>query len=199
LSIGELSRISGVAQSRRFTVPWPRIEDDLGTSLPADYKDIVEWFGPGEFSPFLGLFVPGIENPATELRAMAKSFTRSLGSILPIQPRVPYGVFPAPGGLLAWGSSENGGLFFWETSPEIPDSWRVVAVESGWRDIFIYDGGIGDFLVSLFEGRLEIPFIGALNEDIDEEFDEIEVLEFRPNDGTFPPAGRLEAIGRFED
>lgn len=40
-------------------VNWPAVEADLATSLPSDYKEIVDLFGPGGFDEYVDLLVPG--------------------------------------------------------------------------------------------------------------------------------------------
>ncbi|MGW7401537.1 SMI1/KNR4 family protein [Streptomyces cyaneofuscatus] len=43
------------------------METEIGTRLPADYKEYVNWFGPGGFDEYLVVCVPGVENSNTEL------------------------------------------------------------------------------------------------------------------------------------
>ncbi|WP_225995002.1 hypothetical protein, partial [Streptomyces arboris] len=46
-----------------------RITLEIGTRLPADYKEYVYWFGPVGFDEYLVVCVPGVENSNTELAA----------------------------------------------------------------------------------------------------------------------------------
>jgi len=51
---------------------WPQIETQLGTSLPADYKDLISLYGTGKIDNFFGIFNPSSQNEninlATQLR-----------------------------------------------------------------------------------------------------------------------------------
>jgi hypothetical protein len=62
--------------------------------------------------------------------------------------------YPAPGGLLLWGGSNQGDFFLWTTSPTGPEHWTVtVASRNGcwWH----YTGGAVQFLADLVSGALE--------------------------------------------
>ncbi|MCX4743786.1 SMI1/KNR4 family protein [Streptomyces antibioticus] len=52
-SIEQLARDEGLSAPRRYVVDWERAEATIGTRLPADYKEYVYWFGPGDFDEYL--------------------------------------------------------------------------------------------------------------------------------------------------
>jgi hypothetical protein len=39
-------------------IDWPRVESVLGFRLPADYKSVIEMYGPGRYDQFLRSFSP---------------------------------------------------------------------------------------------------------------------------------------------
>lgn len=59
-----------------------------------------------------------------------------------------------PGGLLTWGSSNQGDTFLWTTEGTGPEAWKVtVASRSG--DWWHYDAGALQFTADLISGALE--------------------------------------------
>lgn len=68
LWVRRLADAVGLVNSRRFSVPWRRVEADIGSELPRDHKEFVEYFGPGNFDDYLWVHVPGVEAPWLELR-----------------------------------------------------------------------------------------------------------------------------------
>ncbi|KAB2588667.1 SMI1/KNR4 family protein, partial [Streptomyces arboris] len=69
MTIEELASAAGMTSARQYLVDWDRVETEIGTRLPADYKEYVYWFGPGGFDEYLVVCVPGVENSNTELAA----------------------------------------------------------------------------------------------------------------------------------
>ncbi|MFI2760753.1 hypothetical protein ACH5A3_18025 [Streptomyces echinatus] len=135
----KLRILTGWVPAPRPAVDWPAVEAGLGTSLPGDYKEIVDLFGGGGFDEYVDLLVPGA--PGMDLVDWAKSD----GDVT--VPWKPYAGYPAPGGLLRWGSSEQELDFVWRTGPGDPDHWPVMVGEFGdWQR---FDCGLGEFLVRM--------------------------------------------------
>ncbi|WP_055629589.1 hypothetical protein [Streptomyces hirsutus] len=99
-SIEQPARDAGLSGPRRYLVDWERVEAAVGTRLPADCKEYVHRFGPGDFGEYLIVCVPGVENGNTELAARLareQRGTRLRTRIDPkVSPRMP--LFPEPGG-----------------------------------------------------------------------------------------------------
>src|SRR4051794_13877109 len=113
-------------------VDWPAVETDLGTSLPGDYKEIVDLFGPGGFDEYVDLLVPGA------LGMDLVDWAKSEG-------------YPDPEGFLRWGSSEQELDFVWQTGTADPDEWSVLVGQFGEWERF--DCGLGEFLVRMLTDR----------------------------------------------
>ncbi|MFB6958930.1 SMI1/KNR4 family protein [Streptomyces sp. NPDC056309] len=95
-------------------VDWAAVELRLGTSLPSDYKVLVEAFGDGMFDGFHCVFMPD------DLIKSAESAAR-LGQA-PWEPHPP---FPAAGGLVPRMGNEHEQWFHWITEGPDPDRWPV--------------------------------------------------------------------------
>lgn len=138
-------------------VDWATVEEDLGTRLPRDYKETVDLLGPGSFDLYVDLIGPGDADGG--LKKWADLDARYAGSMWD-----PYPAFPAPGGLLRWGTSEQELDFVWQTgaggpanSPadstaDDPDDWVVMVREVG-EDWEVYPYGFGEFLVRMLTDR----------------------------------------------
>lgn len=129
-----------------FAGPWEPIESELGTALPQDYKDFVRIYGSGYFMEFLGVPVPGSKNPNTRFESgvalTCQTFADWDGDELP------YPMWPAPGGLIPFGSTDNGDFLFW-LPQGAPDDWRVVVWDRGMLEFEVLDCGLTDFLAGL--------------------------------------------------
>lgn len=123
----------------QLTVNWPAVEADLATSLPSDYKEIVDLFGPGGFDEYVDLLVPGA------LGMDLVGWAKSDGDATDLWE--PYASYPAPRGLLRWGASEQEFDFVWQTGTADPDDWPVlVGLFGDWER---FDCGLGEFLVRM--------------------------------------------------
>ncbi|MFI6151791.1 hypothetical protein ACIBCA_03735 [Kitasatospora sp. NPDC051170] len=130
-----LCALTGWRPSGRPGVDWQAVEAELGTALPDDYKEIVDVFGPGGFDGYVDLLVP---HTGLDLIAWSRNSADQFD---------PLPAFPAPNGLLQWGSSEQEVEFAWQTGGEDPSAWPVLVREdhsTGWRR---FDCGLGEFLV----------------------------------------------------
>lgn len=115
-------------------VDWPAVEAWLGLRLPADYKQLADVWGPVQFGGQIMVPTPCAQTAnghdedrfdwadwLREAHREARIDARSLP-----EPQRP-AIHPAPGGLLAWGTTPNGDTLLWDTSvsPD-PDRWTVV-------------------------------------------------------------------------
>src|SRR4051794_14994861 len=107
-----------------FLGPWEEIEAELGTALPQDYKDFVRLYGLGYFMQFLGVSVPRSQNPNTRLEACVPRASETF-RIFAGDEELPYSLWPTPGGLVSFGSTDFGDQLFW-LSEGLPSEWRVV-------------------------------------------------------------------------
>ncbi|MGW8331060.1 hypothetical protein ACWGLE_24560 [Streptomyces sp. NPDC055897] len=62
--------------------------------------------------------------------------------------------YPAPGGLLVWGSSFEGDTFLWTTDGTSPQEWKVTVATHN-SDWWHYTAGAVQFTADLISGTLE--------------------------------------------
>lgn len=118
--VERLVAITGGAAPPVISPDWLAVESRVGTSLPSDYKQIVDTFGcDGLFDVFFEVFAP------EELNWHARYYAGSA-----LAPGDEHPPFPAPGGVIPWSSNEHQETFFWITEGPDPDRWPIYAVDS---------------------------------------------------------------------
>lgn len=130
---------------------WEAVEHDLGLKLPADYKQLIEAYGQGEFRGHkycAGLFIASYLGPLTPLErasTMAIAF-EALKQHTPL----PYATYPERSGLLGFGSYGGEDAIAWVTLGE-PDDWPIVYsdLETGFSE---FKGvGLLKFVIDVLE------------------------------------------------
>lgn len=96
---------------------WHAVEATLGRSLPADYKAYCDVYGHGSFFAgwVLDPLTPGHPDSFLDLLG------QELAAFLTDDEAASFRPFPAPGGLLAFASTETRDTLWWRT-----DTWAVV-------------------------------------------------------------------------
>lgn len=132
---------------------WPTFEQQLSTELPDDYKRFIEWYGSGCVSMFLWIFNPFSSNKNLNLIEQAKFYAKQfkkLGEQSKIFP-----IFPEPGGLLPFGVSDNGDVFYWLTSPHGPRQWKVAINKTRSDHYELFEMSMTGFLLGIVEEKIE--------------------------------------------
>ncbi|WP_432978330.1 SMI1/KNR4 family protein [Dactylosporangium sp. CA-233914] len=127
---------------------WRDVESRLGVVLPADYKRLVEVYGPGRFGDFLEVYTPGAASQWVDIFHQAgrgewrvQQFVQH-GEQLPVE----------PSSLLPVAGTDNGDTVYWVRKPlDQPDRWTIVVNQArNFLDWPAFDGGLVEFLVAVF-------------------------------------------------
>lgn len=124
--------------------------------LPADYRALIERYGPGTLAGLL-LLVPGHPNPNVDLLRQTERQRSALRSLIEQGIEQPY----APEDLLPWGIDESGNVVWWLMNGD----WPVVADEARGEEWQRYDGGAVAFLTALLSGRETSDFLVIEGDD----------------------------------
>ncbi|MER8037795.1 hypothetical protein [Streptomyces hydrogenans] len=119
--------------------------------------------GEGAFDDHLRLYVPGSDARGFDLVGNALrsgAWAREHGA----GPWEPYGVHPAPGGLLQWGGTERADAFHWLTEGDDPERWPVVVHAGDTASWARFDGTVTAFLHAVLTDRHH-PFSPARHID----------------------------------
>ena len=147
-----------------FAMPWSEVESDIGTTLPADYKSIIEIYGSGDFCDLLVVLNPFSASQNMNLRAQ-------IGPVLEIYQdyreafpeRCNYSTYPKPDGLLPIAQDTNGNDLFYVTNGP-PINWTLV--HYNWRAGCLkqeYKMPLVSFLAGWISGRWPESFFGVGN------------------------------------
>ncbi|MGK5678143.1 SMI1/KNR4 family protein [Actinoplanes sp. URMC 104] len=135
---------------------WAEVSARLGTEVPADYVELVETYGGGQFDDYLYLLTPFAANDSYDMvreawvRAEAFELLWS-GS----EPRPPF--LDTPGQrLLPWASGENGEFCYWLVTPGVePDRWPVVVNAGRGPEWEHFELGCAAFLLAVLRRRVD--------------------------------------------
>jgi hypothetical protein len=136
-------------------VRWEVLKQELGVELPPDFRAFAEAYPRLEFDDFLLVHLPEPGNESSFIATVrgAAKVVRHLSESGDAKGYVP---FPEPGGLLEWGSSNEGDSFYWRTWSVSPAEWPVVV--SGRNDDWSeYAIGAVDFLAAIYRRDLVVP------------------------------------------
>ena len=104
---------------------WEKVEEKIGSELPADYKDFVRLYGSGRINNFIWVFSPFSERINLNLFEQVERQLSALRAVIAEGEKCPYELFPASGGLLPFGLTDNGDVLHWLTLGSA-NNWVVV-------------------------------------------------------------------------
>jgi len=109
---------------------WKVAEENLGVTLPSDYKGFIDHYGPGSIDGFIFILSPfstnshlNLLNKMQVLEKSARISRQSFGKNL-MPP-----LFPDKNGFIPFGYTENGDGLYWKVDGS-PESWKVNVFES---------------------------------------------------------------------
>ena len=139
----------------------PPAPPEWSQDLPADYKALVERYGPGNIAG-LGILTPGHSNRYVDLD---RQTGEQRGTLKELRER---GIEPEyePDALIPWGLDESGNTVWWLTTGA-PDQWPVVANEARGDEWQRFDGGAVAFLAALLSGRETSAFLVVEGDDFE--------------------------------
>lgn len=135
---------------------WEAVEAELSIRLPRDYKWFIEHYGTGCVDSFLWIFNPFSTNENLDLLRQIDSLSdkyreqkRKLG-----KRAVPFPIYPEAGGLVPFGITDNGDVFFWRSDSPNPEAWAVVENPVRSAVCEVYERTMIAFLLGVATGDL---------------------------------------------
>jgi hypothetical protein len=140
-----------------------RVEGELGLALPEDYKRLILAYGSGQWQRFWVILNPFAENEYINLLVQCQNRRPKKWSMLDAERvvreaeggRYPHPIYPEPGGILPWASTDNGGRFFWLTKGGA-DEWATVYYADRSPEFGVYEMSCTELLYGAVSGELPI-------------------------------------------
>jgi hypothetical protein len=138
---------------------WGQVEAEVGTRLPADFKDFIETYGAVVICDMLWLitpfyyigesaYVPLLGEKKT-YRELLLSCLREMDAVVGGRDNVPWPDYPERGGLLPIGGTQDAGMLAWITDGE-PDEWGTFFWAFAGIETFCFpDRNVTGFLLDL--------------------------------------------------
>jgi hypothetical protein len=103
---------------------WRSVEESMGLQLPGSYKAMVDMFGASTWANFLHVLSPfdhrlNLQSIGNQILEADRETRESFPSSYPLP------LYPEPGGLLPWATTDNGDTLYFITACE-PDKWPIV-------------------------------------------------------------------------
>jgi hypothetical protein len=132
---------------------WPQIEAQLGTSLPADYKDFLRLYGTGKIDDFIWIFNPSSRNENINLATQLRVQLAALSELQAYEEVLLYKLFPERDGVFPFGITDNGDVLYWKTSGS-PNTWTVLINEARSPDWEEFDMVMTEFLSKVISRQI---------------------------------------------
>jgi hypothetical protein len=146
----DVAAVLGAPDHQPSGVDWMAVRGRLGLRLPDDYVRLASAYPALRINDFLNVLHPVSGVESYRLLDYGLRLTEAGATLAARYPEeYPQSYYPAPGGLLCWGWTDNGDHCYWRT-----DDWRIVV---GDGDYWPFDGDVTDFVTEFFLGRLECP------------------------------------------
>lgn len=133
---------------------WDRLEEHLGTALPADFKRFADLYAPCVLHGHLVIHHPrrGGEPLLSDFIAGASEVVDMARTHLEVFPPPPSTGLPD---LIAWGYDNwDGDLCFFQPDSTDPSTWPLAVIYRHIRHYFVYDGSFSAFLQGLLTDTL---------------------------------------------
>ncbi|MYW46111.1 SMI1/KNR4 family protein [Streptomyces sp. SID161] len=157
-----LTRLTELLPPPEVAAPkdWAAVEEQLGTELPRDYKELVDTYGGGLFDANIWLLEPGCQRPRYDLIAMDARCRESLKLLWDRGELRPAELDQEEARLIPWAYEDEGGevLYFLSTPGQKPENWPILINEGrgpGWER---HDGPCTSFLLRLMTGEIESEY-----------------------------------------
>ncbi len=145
---------------------WQHFEERLGLPLPEDYKQFINAYGMGEFYDFLSIIGPFGRDDSLDqsdtllhwIQSGSRGYSSRKASFGRHSPeKFPFAAYPEPGGLLAIGGIETGGVIYYRTEGQ-PSQWTIVIYDEEFYEFAECSSTLTGFLVEWLAGRFYPSF-----------------------------------------
>lgn len=170
-----LERLVSLAAPPAATPPaadWADVERRLGHPLPADYKELADTYGNGQFDEHIRLWGPEDTPAGRGLISMNEGYFDDLEDVWEMEGEAPEEIEDGAT-LVVWARTKDADTLNWVVRPGVaPDAWPVMVLGADatvWEN---YDRNATRFLADLLSGEIDSGILSS---------------ELTPPDHTFRP------------
>ncbi|MCM2421329.1 SMI1/KNR4 family protein [Streptomyces sp. RKAG293] len=141
---------------------WTSVENDIGTVLPRDYKELIGAYGGGRFDFHLWLLEPGCENRFYDLSVANDGRMDDFEDLWDLGEEKPGELEEEGSRIIAWGTTDNGEGLYWLIRPgQEPDDWTVMVNEARGPRWEHFAMTCTNFLASLLAGSVRSDILAS--------------------------------------
>lgn len=156
--MGEIERLVAVVPpppGRRSSIDWTRVSAELSVELPADYVELIEVYGSGQFDEYLYLLEPFCFNPYYDLVREYRDRRDALRMLFGEGGPRPAELTDPENQVIPWASTDNGEYLYWLVRPGVdPNDWTVLVNEGRGWEWEHFDMGYAQFLRASLVGEV---------------------------------------------
>ncbi|THV30163.1 hypothetical protein [Glycomyces paridis] len=148
-----------------YAVDWEAVRAATGFGVPADYRALVERFGPGAFDYYLHVLAPGAELDAHDSAKRALWWDEYLAEYWEQSPKdLPERLRGKAFTILNWGVTEDGAHLFWIAEEGVaPERWPVAIHTTEGQRWEFYEESTTAVLAALAHGESPTDLIPAFD------------------------------------
>jgi hypothetical protein len=142
---------------------WRQFEATTGLILPDDYKAFINTFGTGHIEAVIFPYNPFCKRPPLKAYYDYATWSKEVTAIKELKDKFgedvfPFPIYPDPGGLLPWGSTDTGDRLLWQTADQ-HENWSIVINESRSKNFELFACSMTNFLQGLITGDIHSEII----------------------------------------
>ena len=135
-------------------VRWDGVVLPGGAPPPADYRALVDAYGPGRFDGFLWVLQPSSSNRYLDLGYQTGAQLDALRVLRDEGEEIPFELDDPATHAIAWAMTDNGDVVWWRRAPGAPpEAWTVAVTDSRGPYWDAYDGPATRFLHDVLTRR----------------------------------------------
>ncbi|MEU0029579.1 SMI1/KNR4 family protein [Streptomyces sp. NPDC006335] len=131
---------------------WDAVQEQLGITLPSDYKELIRAYGGSNWDDYLYLLEPGCPNDNYDLIEWEDQQTEALQGLWEFEKK-PDELADAGSRVIPWATTDNGECLYWLVKTgQDPDQWTVMVNEARGDRWEHYQMTCTEFLLAALEG-----------------------------------------------